>query len=141
MSKHSQSKSKHDKAQERRSERVEMITLGVSILILLVLFSLVIYEALGRDGGPVVLHVEPALEEIRQQEGLYYLPVQVSNESSHTATEVTITFTLRGEQGEAETAALAIPLLAGEATIRGVVAFRQAPTAGNLRHVLSYIDP
>jgi len=137
----SRSKSERDEAQERRSEKVEAVTLGISLLILLVLFSLVIFEALGRDGGPVVIRVEPAFQKVRREEGLYYLPVQVVNESNHTAADVAITFTLTGERGEAETVALAIPLLGGEVTIHGVVAFSREPTAGNLRHVLSYIDP
>jgi uncharacterized protein (TIGR02588 family) len=132
---------KRDEAQERRSPKVEAITLGISIVILLVLAGLIIYQGLVKNGGPVAIRVLPQFQEMRQEHGLYYLPVQLVNESSQTATDVLVTFTLEVNGDRPETATISIPFLAGELTVEGVVAFAQEPTAGNLRHVLSYIDP
>ena len=137
--------SKKGNAQKQSTDKgrsvVEWITLGISVLILLVLAGLIVYESTRDDNEPTVIVVEPAFEALRQEQDHYYLPVTVANGGSRTAEGVVVQLTLAGARGEAETASLTVDFLAGGEKVEGVVVFRGRPSAQNVSFVASYLEP
>lgn len=128
-------------AQERETVAAEKFTLGLSILILLAVVALVIYQAVSGGSQPATFAVEPQFPDLRQAGDLYYLPVEVTNEGDQTAEDVTVSFTLRTLGGDGESSSFVIRFLEGGATARGVVVFGSRPSAGELRYTLSYLRP
>lgn len=138
--------SKNDGEQKRHTKDkgrslVEWITLGISIIILLVVAGLIVYQARTSEDRPTVIEVAPQFEELRQAQDHFYLPVSIRNSGSETAAGVVVQLRLDGESGESETASLTVDFLAGGATVEGVVVFRREPSPQNLSFVASYMPP
>lgn len=110
----------------------EWTTLGISIAILLAILGLVTYLYGRGDEQPVVILVEPQMQELRQDEGEYYLPVIIRNEGDPTVEEVHIEAELDTGTGEPETAQFTIHFLAGGEQIEGTFIFQHDPAEGDL---------
>ena len=128
-------------AEERQTPAAEKFTLGLSILILLVVVGLIIYQALAGGSQPATFAVSPKFAQLREEGDLYYLPVEVTNQGNRTAEDVTVSFTLQTPGDNAESSSFTIRFLAGGATAQGVVVFRSLPTEDELSHTLSYVRP
>lgn len=128
-------------SQERQRTLAEWVTLGISLTIMLALVGLITYEYFGRGNRPAVIEVRPQLDELRQEAGAYYLPVEVTNEGDQTAASVWVELTLVAPDNGQESARLHVEFLAGGATEEGVVVFRQNPAEGRLEDRVSFLKP
>ena len=127
-------------AEPRRRDLAEWVSLAVSLAIVVGIAGLVVYAHLARPNQPAVIQVAPRLGEVREAEGRYYLPVEVSNAGGQTVESLEVGLTLAGA-GEPETAQISIPFLAHRETIKTVVAFTRSPAEGELAVTLSYLEP
>jgi uncharacterized protein (TIGR02588 family) len=120
----------------------EWTTLGISITILITILGLVTYLYLRGDEEPAVILVEPQMQELRQDEGGYYLPVVVRNEGDPTVEEVHIQAELDTRTGKPETAQFTISFLAGGEQVQGTFIFQHDPAKGELTaRVISFQEP
>lgn len=120
----------------------EWTTLGISITILVTVLGLVTYLYLRGDEEPAVILVEPRMQEIRQDEGGYYLPVIVRNEGDPTVEEVLIEAELDTGTGQPETAQFTVNFLAGGEQVHGTFIFQHDPAEGELTaRVISFQEP
>ncbi len=110
----------------------EWTTLGTSVLILFAVIVLLSYEYFASSARQPVVEAQPQLEEIRQAGGAYYLPVDVTNRGERTAEDVRVQVSLSSGQGQQETSQFSLKFLAGSATERGTVIFREDPLKGNI---------
>lgn len=117
---------------------VEWITLGISVTILLVVAGLVVYESQVDDDQPTVIEVRPAFDELRQEQGHFYLPVAVTNNGNRTVSALQVEIRLMGPDGAVQSSSLDIDFLAGGASVGGVVVFGEQPTPENVGFVASY---
>ena len=126
---------------DRARSTAEWITLGVSSAILLSVVGFLVYHQLSAGDVAPVIEVQPRLEAVRAVGGAYYLPLEVVNGGGATAQDVRVLVSI-GSGGERETSELLIDFLAGGATAKGVVIFRQDPRQRPLEvDVLSYLEP
>jgi uncharacterized protein (TIGR02588 family) len=118
----------------------EWTTLLVSLAIIVAAFAAVVYLYLTEDNDPIMIHAEAALEQIRETEEGFYVPVVVSNVGDAPATNVQIQADLTiGD--EVESSGFSLLALSGNDTETGIVAFRQDPREGELVvRVASYIE-
>ncbi len=68
----------------------EWVTLGVSVTVVLVVISLVGYEYFTSSAQPPVIEARPQVGEVREVDGDYYLPVEVTNRGEQTAEDVKV---------------------------------------------------
>lgn len=120
----------------------ERITFAVSLAIVLAVAGFVLYQQLFGGDRPATIVATPRLEAVRQQGGLYYLPIRVANEGDETAEAIRINAALANGQGTPEVVELEIDLLAGGGKANGTAIFRNDPTRGELTvRVTSYLEP
>ena len=120
----------------------EWTTLGISLAILLTVVGLVTYLYVRNDDQPATITVSTSLDEIRQDGGIYYLPVDVMNEGDETAEAVQIQAELDTGSGVPETAQLSIQFLAGGEKVQGTIIFSNNPEQGELSiRPVSYNKP
>ena len=129
-----------DKEQKKRTG-AEWFTLAISVLIVLVLAGLVIYQEVARGTEPPVIEVQPRLEEVRQEGNTYYVPVEIANKGERTAEDVEGQISLEIEGEEPETIAFAVKFLAGGETDEQTAAFQNDPSKGKLTHVIAFSTP
>lgn len=115
--------------------------LVVSVLIVLTVLGLVLYDIFVIGISPPVIEVLPRLDEVRQEQGKYYLPVTLLNSGARTAEDVTVSFTLQPLQGDPESAGFTIRFLAPGEHDTGVLIFGSDPRAGRLFHSTSFVRP
>ncbi len=133
----------HIHQQEDKSRTIaEWTSLIISAVILLLTIGPVTYQYFSRGVEPVAIEVKPRLEEVRERDGLYYLPIEVTNQGDQTAESVQVELSLQSGQRHSETSELQIQFLAGGAIQEGTVIFRQDPSKGRLEvDVISYLKP
>ncbi len=110
----------------------EWTTLGISLAILAVLFATIGWLWVRDAGMPASIEVTPVTEAIRQEGGVWYLPLEVVNSGDATAEDVIVEAALDTGQGEPETAQITITFLSSGETARGTAAFTSDPAAGSL---------
>jgi uncharacterized protein (TIGR02588 family) len=79
----------------------------------------VLYQQLFGGNRPATIVATPRLEAVRQQGGLYYLPIRVANEGDETAEAIRINAALANGQGTPEVVELEIDCWPGEARPTG----------------------
>jgi uncharacterized protein (TIGR02588 family) len=119
----------------------EWVSLGISIAILILLAGLVLYAYLSDREAPAVIEVQPQLEQVRNESGSYYLPIEVKNIGNQTAQEVSVQISLLVENVQAESITVTFPFLGGGESARAVVVFPQDPALGELDVVISFLEP
>ncbi|HEV2073517.1 MAG TPA: TIGR02588 family protein [Thermomicrobiales bacterium] len=150
-------KQTHDQAQEERNGSssnqtspsgdkdrsvAEWTTLGISIAILVFILGLTTYLYVRGGEKPAAILVEPQMQELRQDNGGYYLPVIVRNEGDPTVEEVNIEAELDTGAGEPETAQFTVNFLAGGEQVEGTFVFQHDPAEGDLTtRVMSFQEP
>ena len=123
-------------------EFAEWVGLAISSGVILLVVGLVSYRIVADGSQPPSFSVHPDVQAIRQEGGLYYLPVTITNTGDETAEDVRGNVTLRAGQDETETAEFTIPFLPGGDSARGTAIFRRDPQQGDLTaHVVSYLIP
>ncbi|MDQ4077355.1 MAG: hypothetical protein M3220_14045 [Chloroflexota bacterium] len=126
---------------EQGRTTAEWVVLGVSLLVVLGVIGLLVYDLVTAGNRPAVVEVEPRFEELREEEGRYYLPAALFNQGGRTAENVTLSATLTPEDGESESASFTIRFLAPRERDVGVLIFNSDPSEGQLEYTLSYVRP
>jgi len=108
----------------------EWTSLGISVAILLAVIVLLSYEYFASSARQPVIEAQPQLGEVRQAGDAYYLPVDLTNRGERTAENVRVEVSLSPGQGESSQ--FELRFLAGGATERGIVIFREDPSEGNV---------
>jgi uncharacterized protein (TIGR02588 family) len=116
--------------------RAEQISLAISLALLAGVVGIVISLWLNSSGEPARFRIDRGL--IRNQTGLYYLPIQVTNEGSETGAQVTVAGKLNGTDTPESTTTF--DFIPSRASVTGVLVFNADPTSAEVR-VVSYQQP
>jgi uncharacterized protein (TIGR02588 family) len=120
-------------SRERSGRSVaEWTTLVIGAVLILALVGLVTYLYVSGENRPPVVEATPLAQEIRREEGAYYVPIEVTNQGGETAEDVVIQAELSTGEGAPEVTEFAIDFLAGGETAEGTVVFSTDPSAGEL---------
>ena len=119
----------------------EWVTLGISVAIVLGVVLLVIYTSLKGEDEPATIEVQPQLEQVRQVQDAYYLPVTITNRGDRTAEDIQVHLSLTGGTGEPPSTQFTIRFLAAGERAEAVVVFREDPSQGTLTTTISFIEP
>jgi uncharacterized protein (TIGR02588 family) len=128
----------------------EWTTFGVASLIVSALAGLVIYNWATKKDSPPVLQIDyprgetasPRTSEIRETEGQFYVPFEVSNTGGETVESVQIVAELRVNGQVKETGDQQIEFLSEGEKEEGAFVFLQDPRKGELTvRVASYKLP
>ena len=134
------SPSRQEDGADRDRSPAEWVTLVVSLVILVGTFAMIAYLYVAEDQGPIDLRTEAHLEDVRENEEAFYLPVTVRNAGNLTAQNVQIEATLEFD-GEMETSDFSILSLPGRGSETGIVAFAHDPRDGELTvRITSYLE-
>lgn len=116
---------------------IRHLTLGANLTVIGGIVALLIGLHLARQGRPASVVVEPLLSQVRQAEGLFYLPVKVTNRGTQTLEDVSVELRLEDKQ----TARFTIRYLAGGEEETAVAAFASQPRAEGLCTSVTFLLP
>lgn len=118
----------------------EWVTLLGSLAILLAAFAAVAYLYVNDDDLPITIRAEANLEDVRESNGTYFVPVTAFNEGDSAASNVQIQADLTmGDQ--VESSGFSILTLSGNDSETGVIAFTRDPREAEfVVRVASYIE-
>lgn len=120
----------------------ERITLIISLLILATIFSLAGWASVRTGTAPPVIDVQAQLDEVRETDSGYYLPITVTNTGGLTAQDVTVSGQLDTGEGEPETAEITITFLAGGEEEAAELIFTTDPNEGEFTLApTSFVEP
>lgn len=126
------------------SERTvaERVTMTFSIVIIIGIVGLAFWANARIGETPAAFHVEPNLENIRESDGRFYVPVTIMNSGGLTAQNVVVTGELDLGDGEPETGDVTIDFLAGGESEEATLVFSSHPEDGEFEvGVTSYLKP
>lgn len=127
---------------DRQTMVAEWTTLAISTAILLAIVGAITWLSFNGEERPPVIVVDPEMEQLREEETGYYVPVTIRNDGDRTVEDVIVQGQLVAGEGEPETAEITITFLAGGETVEGVMVFRSDPAQGKLTTgVTSYKKP
>jgi uncharacterized protein (TIGR02588 family) len=118
-----------------------MVTLAVSLLVVLAVAGLVVFQHFAQGTEPAVIEVAPRLEGVREEGELFYLPVDVENGGDMPVEDVAVELTLNMEGEEPETAQFVVPFLAGDESDEYTVSFPMDPRQGEISHTITFHEP
>jgi uncharacterized protein (TIGR02588 family) len=120
----------------------EWTTLGVSVLILVVMFGLVIwFEVRGSNNHPHFT-IKVDTSNARHIDDNFYVDVLIRNDGDETVEALVIEATLQSSTDETEVGEIQIDFLAGGEQAKGTFVFGSDPAAGDLSvRPVSYSDP
>ena len=110
----------------------EWTTLIIGVVLIVGLVGLVTFLYVSRGNRPPIIAATPLDQEIRHQEGSYFLPIAVTNQGDQTAEDVMIQAELAAGQEAPEMSEFTIDFLAGGETEEGMAVFSTNPLAGEL---------
>lgn len=120
----------------------ERITLAISALIIVGIVGLAAWSSSRVGDDAVVISVEAHYEKVREHDGLFYLPITITNTGGHTAQTVTVSGELDTGEGNPESADVSIDFLAGGEKEEAALIFSSDPSDGNLTiRPTSYMRP
>ena len=119
----------------------EWITLGVSLSIVLGLLGLLTYLSFRGSEEPVRIEVQAQLDSVREEGGVFYLPVEITNRGDTTASGVQVELSLSDSQGNQQSSSFTVQFLPGRAAARGEAVFTIDPRQGELLISSSYLEP
>lgn len=132
--------SEKEEKQPQRSP-AELTTFGIATSILAAIVGLVLYNWVNDKDRPPVLSVTPNTE-IRQTQGQFYVPFEITNSGGETAESVQIIAELRVNGEVEETGEQNIDFLSGGEKQEGAFIFSRNPQEGELiLRVASYKLP
>jgi uncharacterized protein (TIGR02588 family) len=135
-------KDEQQKPERKEPNAAEIVTFIASLLVVLAVFGMVVFLMFTESGKPAAISVTPEIGSIRQQDGMYYVPVKVENKGGLGAQAVLVRVTLEGDNGEKTETEFTVDFLAGGASADGVAIFRENPADKNLTaECISYLKP
>ena len=117
--------------------RAEWVSLIISMLLLAGVVSTVIALWLNSSDKPARFRVSPGA--VRNEAGLFYLPVTVTNEGDTTGAQVTVEGKLKGAEKE-ESASTTFDFIPARSSAEGILVFMSEPGSAEVR-VISYQQP
>ena len=133
---------RQDNASSDTRSIAEWITLAISAAILLSIVGVLTWLSFRGVQHPPIIVVEPSLEQVRQDDSGYYLPVVIRNTGDTTVEEAIVQAELDTGSGQPETAEITIDFLDGGEQAAGTFVFREDPASGELTTgVTSYQEP
>jgi uncharacterized protein (TIGR02588 family) len=111
-----------------RPKAPELITLAISAAIVLALVGAVVYLQLGLSDKPALVDVQPVLEDLQQAGGLYYLPIEVTNQGGDAAEDLILRLSVTYADGNQQTVELNVGFLAAGGVVRAMVALPRDPS-------------
>lgn len=131
-----------EKTNDKGRSVAEWTTFAISLTILICVVGLITWLSFRGDARPPIITVEAQIEQVRQEESGYYVPVLIRNEGDGTAEDAVIQGELDTGEGQPETVDLTITFLAGGEEVEGTLVFREDPAQGELTTgVASYKSP
>ena len=131
--------SSFDKKKDK--SRAQWTTFALSFLIVLILVGLLFYQFTAMEDSAPIISVTPDLENVRQIEGQFYLPLEIKNAGGSTAEAVRIRTNLTRENRIDEVPELIVQYLSGGETVKGEVVLHTDPAVGTLSYDISYLLP
>jgi uncharacterized protein (TIGR02588 family) len=134
----------HSREQSVPSGRslAEWITLGISASILLAILGMITWLEFGGANDPPRIVTRAELENVRNEDTGYYVPVTIENTGHKTIEDAVIEAQLDSGEGEPEVAEITVTFLAGGEHVRGAFVFTSDPRAGELTiRPVSYKEP
>lgn len=120
-----------EQQQEGRSP-AEWTTLLISIGIIAGILGLVSWLYFrGSEESPIIT-VEVQIQDLREDEGAWYLPIEVRNDGDTTVASAQVEGTLDTGEGEPQKASISIDFLAGGEQVMGTLVFSADPSSGEL---------
>ncbi|WP_088891431.1 TIGR02588 family protein [Leptolyngbya ohadii] len=127
--------------QKQRRITAEQVSFAIASLILATIIGLVLLAWFTEGDAPPVLSVQPQVEQIREANGQFYVPYEVTNKGGETAESVQIVGELQSN-GEMESGDQTIDFLSRDEVEEGAFVFSRDPRQGELRiRVASYKVP
>jgi uncharacterized protein (TIGR02588 family) len=131
-----------DRTNDKGRSIAEWITFAISLAILISVVGTITWLSFRGEDRPPVITVEVQMDQLRQEESGYYLPVLVRNGGNDTVEDAVIQGELDTGEGQPETVDLTVTFLAGGEEINATLVFRDDPSAGELTTgVISYKEP
>lgn len=127
--------------QQPKRSPAEWVTFSIASLILIGVAGLVVYKWMTKQNQPPIVSVTQT-EAVRQVQGQFYVPFEVTNTGGETAESVQVVAELR-LKGEVEaTGEQQIDFLSSGETEEGAFVFDRDPRSGELSlRVASYKQP
>lgn len=120
----------------------EWTTLAISTAILLAIVGAITWLSFRGPERPPVIVIEPNLEQVREDDSGWYLPVIIRNEGDSSVEDAIVRGELDTGFGQPETAEITIGFLDGGEEVAGTFVFREDPASGELTTgVTSYKEP
>lgn len=120
----------------------EWITLGLSIAVVALVVGLASWLYLRSDDEPPIIVVETMLDDVRQADGDWYLPIEIRNEGDRTVANAIVQGELDTGDGDPQVAEITITYLAEGERTGATFVFADSPSSGTLTiRVTSYTDP
>ena len=120
----------------------QRVTLGISLLIVAGVVALIAYQQVAGGNRPPAIDVQWQLQNVRQEAGIYYVPVEVTNRGDATAEDLRIRPAFSASGDRRDLAELVIPFLAGGETVEGTIALPEDPARGTLTVTsISFMHP
>ncbi|MBW4660850.1 MAG: hypothetical protein KME15_19425 [Drouetiella hepatica Uher 2000/2452] len=116
--------------------KAEQVSLAIALALLAGVIGIVISLWLNSSGEPARFRVDRGL--VRNEVGVYYLPITVTNEGAETGAQVTVAGKLRGTDDLESTTTF--DFISGGASVTGVLVFQTEPTSAEIR-VVGYQQP
>lgn len=127
---------------EPQRTTAERVTSIISLLILVATFALAGWANANSGEGPPVIDVKAHLDQVRETDSRFYLPVTVTNTGGLTAQDVVVTGELDTGEGQPESAEFTINFLSGSEKEEGYLIFTSDPNEGDLTiGATSFVTP
>ncbi|HEV2128933.1 MAG TPA: hypothetical protein VGR22_09970 [Thermomicrobiales bacterium] len=110
----------------------EWTTLAISIGIIAGFLGVVTWLYFRGSEEPPLITVEVQMESLREEDGAWYLPIEVRNDGDRTVENTQVEGTLRTGEGEPQEASITVAFLAGGERVEGTLVFSDDPRNGEL---------
>lgn len=128
--------------QSDKQTTAERITLGISVLILAAIIGLAVWADAQTGDVPPNITVEADLENVRETDTGFYVPITIINTGGITAQDVTVTGELDQGEENPETAEITLSFLAGGEEESAEFVFSAHPNEGEFTvGPTSYVQP
>lgn len=129
---------------ESSSDRTsaERITFAISLLILIAVLAMAVWSNHRVGSEPAAIQVQAQLDDVRENDGLFYVPITITNTGGKTVEAVMVTGELVLGDGNSEIGEVTIDFLAGGEQEAAELIFSTDPSEGDLTvRPTSYLQP
>ena len=124
---------------DRNRKYAEWTSFAISSAIVLGLLALVIYRSISDEERGASISVAPIYESSWNSDGMTYIPIQIANTGTASASDVRVVVAPSDATAPTE---ILLDVLAGGASLEAVVGFTAASGSGQLQvQSLSYLIP